>query len=250
MVFYFAKHVAPIFVIAQLKSYTDYNLTGYTPLQWEDRILTSLEVAYGIDFIAFVLYFLMSIRKGKGFTNTTRRYLFVAMFVINSLVIPLAVIAICSWAIIDASKVPKGKFFNLPFIYVTICFELLKTIFMLLQFDFKDVPMKSLEKKFFTWKRWKQFIFQSEGSQEEHENYDKAENLAKMKSFTWTTKQKHAELENFILPMKRKSESYLVLDESIYSLAFIAALNLDAERSPIAHKPFSLTDKNEQGESS
>jgi hypothetical protein len=134
--------------------------------------------------------------------------------------------------------------------YVTIFFELFKTVFMLRQFDFKDVPMKSLEKKFFTWKRWRKFVFQSDGPQEEHENYDKNEDLAKKKNITWTTKQKHAELENFLLPLKRKSHSYLVLDESIYSLAFVSALNLDAERSPIAHKPFSLTDKNAQGESS
>lgn len=134
--------------------------------------------------------------------------------------------------------------------YVTISFEFFKTLFTLRNFDFKDVPMKSLEKRFFTWKRWRKFVFQSEGPQEEHENYDKVEDLAKRKGITWTTKQKHAELENFIFPMKRKNVSYLVLDESIYSLAFVSGLNLDAERSPICHKPFSLTDKNAHGESS
>lgn len=223
-----AKNICPLIVTHNFQIIQE----DFTAIDYQDEI-SKIETLQMVSLAAFFVYFFLSIRLGKGTWNIMKKWLFVISLLITKIAVPIAILYV-AWK-------PLFTIMQLQPYFIVICaFEATKPLVMVINFNyFRRLSMTTLNKHYLNWERWKQVIFGINAPKD----FNKREQLKKLKFVAWTTKQKHMELENFILPLTDKSSSKLQLDDSINSLLFVASLNLDGER--LESVPDSFTNKNE-----
>lgn len=198
-----------------------------------------LKIAYLqiASLLGFLVFFFVQVRLGKGKWNQTKKWLFIMALFVSKLVVPVLILVV-AWSPLFSSDSACQ-----PYFIVIVVFELLKPLALVNQLNyFRHLPMTDVNKRVYNWQRWKQVIFGIDAPKD----FNKREQLQRLKNIAWTTKQKHLELENYITPLSTKTTGKLQLDESINSLLYVSCLNLDGER--LDHLPSSFTDKNEKGE--